>query len=111
MQEWTSADWVAVIAALAAAIGGIIAALKGTEAAKKADTAAKVVAAMAAPGGPGLPPGASFGDVFRILAIVEGMRSELRAAARGDEVPVPMVRGLKIAGERCTLRNAVLEKE
>lgn len=37
MESWTSADWVAIIAAVAAAATGIIAALKGLSNEKKID--------------------------------------------------------------------------
>ena len=116
MSEWTAADWISVIGALSAAIISVIAALRGQRAEAKADTVVRLAGAsmmqpQMMPGGAAMPPGVNLGQVFRFVAIVEGVGDELDAAAPGEQVHIPPVKGLKISGNRCTLKNAVLEKE
>ncbi len=50
-------------------------------------------------------------DLVKFWQILESLDDELDGAQKGDVVAVPKVKGLKLNGERWTLKNAELEKE
>lgn len=50
-------------------------------------------------------------DLIKLWTTLEALDDQLDEAGPGDEVHVPVIKGLKLSGRRYTLKNAVLVKE